>query len=521
MLSISNPRKGGSGGGYYLKYYNDHAKEKPLWSGRGAELLGLSKTPTEAEFNNLLNGFSPNGKAKLVQNAGAETRQGFWDLTFSVPKSVSVLWAMSSKKTRGTIEQAIEGALQKTLAQIERSAGFSRRGKGGKELVQAALTFALFFHATSRAEDPQIHWHCLLVNVGIREDGTTGALYTNPLFEQKVKFGGFFQRELERELGSRLGVEIERETVGFHVKGVPKEVCEDFSKRRKDVEAELTRSGKRGGEAAKAAAIKTRGKKKHTDLEELSKLWQRMGEAHGFGTEQAEALIEKGRLRRDSNEYRADTQEEKKHESAKKEKEEFSRSEQDRREEKTPSSDTERQQPRSHAHGTSKHRQTGNIKQFERELRAATDKIFPENQKRDRILAMAKRIGARNQVFDSEVIERTIEKLRLPIHRALYRVEWRQPVPDSPVRRIREFRLPRVVLLNRPRRWGKILSELPIPRFGKPTAELRVQKRKLFRKAPAWSPLSKLELLALKFGPVRERPAHTAPPPQLEPERNR
>jgi hypothetical protein len=47
----------------------------------------------------------------LVQNAGHPKRDAAWDLTFSAPKSVSVLWALVPEPIRQQIEQAHQAAV--------------------------------------------------------------------------------------------------------------------------------------------------------------------------------------------------------------------------------------------------------------------------------------------------------------------------------------------------------------------------------------------------------------------------
>jgi len=487
MLSISNPKRGGSGGGYYFKYYTEHSVQNPKWAGTGASLLNLPEFVERDHFDNLLNGYSPDGKFKLVQNAGADSRQGFWDLTFSVPKAVSVLWAGATEEVRSQLDAAIENSVLATLRQIEEAAGFSRRGKGGSQIVPAALTFALFQHISSRAEDPQVHWHCVLVNVGVREDGTTGALYTERLFQEKMNAGSFFQAQLIHELESRFGLKIEKEAVGFHIAGVPKELCNVFSKRREEIVEVLNRTGKRDAKAAKAAAIETRGKKKHTKRAELLTLWGKTAQEFGFGPEKVHELLQKGLLRK--MEVRADQSHEQ------------SSAETEKRTDAGGSFGRKKDEPKR----ADREEDKGSLTAFEKELRSATDRIFPENQTRPRILRVAAQIGKKHGI-DPKTQARAVGKLQLPIHRRFYRIEWRPLFPKAPQWSVvRQIRAPRVVVRNRPRRWSKIVWDRPLWRLGKPTAAIRLQERRLFPKAPGWSPLSKLALPALRLGAVRKQ----------------
>ena len=102
MLSISQPITGASCGDYYTSggggesYYVENQCDGK-WFGKGADKLNLKGRINAAEFQHLLSGFDPRGKRPLVLNAGHSKRQCGWDLTFSAPKSVSILWASEHK----------------------------------------------------------------------------------------------------------------------------------------------------------------------------------------------------------------------------------------------------------------------------------------------------------------------------------------------------------------------------------------------------------------------------------------
>ena len=98
MLSAAPIRGDGT---YYqqlaqTEYYTKGGEPPGQWVGTGAQRLGLvGQAITTQSLKNLLNGFSPSGEEKLVNNAGKKTRQKGYDFTFSAPKDVSVLWAAS------------------------------------------------------------------------------------------------------------------------------------------------------------------------------------------------------------------------------------------------------------------------------------------------------------------------------------------------------------------------------------------------------------------------------------------
>ena len=110
-------------------YYTSLAKEnyyisggEPLgkWIGKGAEKLNLPDIVEAKTFKNLLRGFDRTGQQKLVQNAGEENRRPGYDLTFSAPKSVSVLWSQANRPTQDMIQKAHFKAVQVAIDDRER-----------------------------------------------------------------------------------------------------------------------------------------------------------------------------------------------------------------------------------------------------------------------------------------------------------------------------------------------------------------------------------------------------------------
>ena len=281
-------------------YYLEHAEELGSWFGTGASLLGLKGELHAKQFQRVLRGFSPDGKHPLVQNAGGENRQAGIDLTFCAPKSVSVLWSLAPRNVRLIILAAHIAAVTSTLEYLEKVAGITRRGKAGTIKERAGLIFGLFLHTTSRLNDPHVHTHAFLVNVATRPDGTTGALWTKEIFRHKIRAGHLYRERLAQELGLRLGLKVEPENVGFHVQGVPRELCRNQSKRRQSIERELLDAGKAGAKAAKEAAVNTRPKKVNVRAEVLFETWSREAELVGWGRKQAETLLENAYRNKDS-----------------------------------------------------------------------------------------------------------------------------------------------------------------------------------------------------------------------------
>ena len=118
MLSISKSFKGAGGAEYFLNLAKEdyflRGKEPPgFWLGHGAGALDLSGKVEGDAFRNLLRGFSRDRSRRLVHNAGSPKRRAGWDLTWSVPKSVSVAWSQASPEVSAAIEAALRAAVRR------------------------------------------------------------------------------------------------------------------------------------------------------------------------------------------------------------------------------------------------------------------------------------------------------------------------------------------------------------------------------------------------------------------------
>jgi conjugative relaxase-like TrwC/TraI family protein len=284
-------------GEYYLSlgredYYTKGGEPPGRWFGKGASDLELAGRVDPETLRNLFAGYDRNGFA-LIQNAGKDNHQPGWDLTFSAPKSLSVMWSQADQETRKLIEKCHTQAVNQAVSLLEDEIGLTRRGRAGERDEKAHLVFAAFDHGTSRAQDPQLHTHVLLMNIGVRQDGTTGTIVSQPFYDWKLTGGALYRAELTRQLATQLGLEFERVGTCFDVKGVDQKLMHEFSKRREEILAELAHSGRSGAVAASIAALETRAVKGHVARERLFEMWQETGAAFGFSQAEVAKLIGK------------------------------------------------------------------------------------------------------------------------------------------------------------------------------------------------------------------------------------
>lgn len=313
MLSIQPVAAGGDYHAYLKSEYYLGETRVGQWLGRGAKALGLTGDVSEPAFARLLDGFGPDSKA-LVQNAGVHSgklnREPGWDLTFSAPKDVSVLWAVADLKTREAIGRCHAAAVDQAVEYLEAVAAFSRQKVAGSPKpvpVPAKLVIASFGHGASRERDPQLHTHCVVFNVGVRENGSTGALLSRPnqLYRHKMAAGALYRATLAAELRRELGVNVIPEKHAFRIEGVPAELSREFSKRRRQIEKELAKHGTQSAEASSVASKHTRRDKSVVPSENLFQTWREVAASFGLTPQAVTKLL--GRSQPDHDRERTAT----------------------------------------------------------------------------------------------------------------------------------------------------------------------------------------------------------------------
>lgn len=286
MLSIGNGKAW-----YYANlaqrddYYQQGVEPPGQWHGKGAAEFGLTGEVAKQDFYALAAGYDPKSADKLVHHAGTERRRALWDFTFSAPKGVSVWWAQADEKTRERISACQERAVRQTLDYIEEKGLVgTRKGGTGKETDPCnKLTWSLYEHSTSRAQDAELHTHATLLNVGINQDGQTRTLDPAAAVKNKMLLGAGYRANLSQELQKEFGVEIERLPKGmFDVAGVPEELKADHSTRRQQILDAMKAEGARGAKAASKFTLTTRQVKEYRPREELFKEWAERGKEFGF-----------------------------------------------------------------------------------------------------------------------------------------------------------------------------------------------------------------------------------------------
>src|SRR6185437_5226236 len=277
MIRISQQDSAAGAKRYYAvaDYYSEGQELVGSWGGKGASRLGLSGTVDQFSFERLCDNLHPRTGEPLTVRTRAERRVGY-DFTFSVPKSVSLLYALSGDQD---IMAAFRGAVAETMREIEAEMK-TRVRMGGKDedRITGNMTWAEFIHTTSRPvdglPDPQLHAHVFVFNT------------TWDLEEKRWKAGQF--RELKRDapyfqaafrvrLANRfqdIGFGVERKRDDFEIAGIPADVLKRFSRRTALIEKKAAELGITDPNRKGELGAETREKKGSAlSLEALRKEW--------------------------------------------------------------------------------------------------------------------------------------------------------------------------------------------------------------------------------------------------------
>jgi conjugative relaxase-like TrwC/TraI family protein len=290
------------------EYYTGAGEAPGVWVGSGVESLGLVGEVEPADLRSVLAGLAPGtGLTPNGTTLRAHPRRvpGF-DLTFSVPKSVSVAYALADRRVQHLIVTACEAALAETLGWLEREACLVRRGTnkaenretwgaawGTRRMVARGIVGAAYRHRTSRAGDPHLHWHVLVANIAQGIDGRWSALDGRAIYDTARTGGAVFQAAMRRKLTAALGVEwgpVHEDAA--EIAGIPHAALREFSQRHEQIAEWLADAAEAGPAAAAVAQRATRARKQTpADFSAVEADWHARAEATGWGPVELEQLL--------------------------------------------------------------------------------------------------------------------------------------------------------------------------------------------------------------------------------------
>lgn len=265
------------------------------WNGELSQVLGVNGAVEAQDLTQLLHGRSPIGevlvnKTQLYQQqdnarsqgkSGPRERAGL-DLTCSAPKSVSIQALVFGDRQ---LEAVHRYATEQMLRFLEENYACTRiRQNGQRQRVQTGqLAIAQFHHDSSRALDPQLHSHNLILNLQQRPDGKWQSLDNEAIYRARTQLGRLYRQELARAVQA-LGYEVEATDSrhGFwELKGYTRQQLEQFSKRTQQIQVV---AGMDATSEQKAWITMTSGRQEKQLLsrQQLQDLWQQEAMAAGI-----------------------------------------------------------------------------------------------------------------------------------------------------------------------------------------------------------------------------------------------
>lgn len=280
-------------------YYAEGGQAPSEWQGSGAQALNLSGAVDREQFIMLLEGKVAGLELGTMRDGAWEHRPG-WDLTFSAPKSVSIMAEVAGdRRLVAAHERAVRTALG--LAESHLSATRLREDGSVRREATGNLVIATFRHGTSRALDPQLHSHNIILNMTQDDAGQWRSLEPRAFYQLQKQLGAIYRQELADEV-QRLGYQIDRgQESTFEIAGIDEATLDAFSQRSAAIEARLAERGTSREEASAAEkqviALDTRLAKEAVPHAELICDWREAADADGWDEEARRGLVAQAEAR--------------------------------------------------------------------------------------------------------------------------------------------------------------------------------------------------------------------------------
>jgi conjugative relaxase-like TrwC/TraI family protein len=243
MMSVAPVASAGDAASYYGNsdnyYFLASWRVNGLAKGQRTGLEGKVRSDT---LTAVLEGRLPDGSRLGKEINGNHVHRPGHDLTFSAPKSVSILALIGGDKA---MLEAHQHAVRVAASYVEKLISARETVDGKTSIVQTGkMVAALFTHDTSRNLDPQVHTHMLVANMtelngkwkALATDKIHDAGFIETVMKMQVTLGKIYRHTLREDVEA-LGHEVEE--VGPHgmweIKGVPAEIREEYSSRGREV----------------------------------------------------------------------------------------------------------------------------------------------------------------------------------------------------------------------------------------------------------------------------------------------
>ncbi|HHP0598401.1 TPA: MobF family relaxase, partial [Vibrio harveyi] len=261
----------------------------------------LNKTVEQETLESVLSG---NLGDETIKGKREKHKSGF-DLTFSAPKSLSVL-ALIGGDNR--LIEAHNNAVKFALTELEKDVAQVKvtHEKGVQEYENTdSMLFAVVRHKTSRENDMQVHSHALAANMTRDQEGDLRALSTSlkqkggvingtgeRIYHFQKYYGILYQSQLAKE-AQELGYTTRGVGNGqFEITGVPQPILDASSTRKQQIDQRTLDLGFESRAAKDVANLDTRKSKTYQSNDSLNKQWQNTVREQGYEPSQLVGLAQ-------------------------------------------------------------------------------------------------------------------------------------------------------------------------------------------------------------------------------------
>lgn len=277
MIRVSQQNSAEGAKRYYASadYYLDGQELVGLWGGKGAALLGLSGRVEKQAFEQLCDNLDPRTGLPLTVRTRSERTVGY-DFTFSVPKSVSLLYGLTGDEHLLT---AFREATAQTMREMEAEMKTRvRRGGVEENRTTRNMVWAEFIHTTSRpvdgVPDPHLHAHVFVFNATKDQEENR---WKAGQFRELKRDAPYFQAAFRVRLANRLqdlGYGVVRKRDDFEIAGIPTDLLKRYSRRTALIEKLAQERGITDPDRKAELGAETREHKgKNLSQDELRREW--------------------------------------------------------------------------------------------------------------------------------------------------------------------------------------------------------------------------------------------------------
>lgn len=280
MLNVTAQKSAQGAKDYFARsdYYSEGAELVGHWGGKGAVLLGLSGEVQETAFHRLCDNLHPHKTGEQLTKITRDNRRVGYDFTWSAPKSVSVVEALTGD---GRITEAFRESIRETMGEVEAELETRVRKKGQDTTRNSGnWAYAEFIHKTSRPVNgvvcPQLHAHCFAFNATLDpiENEFKAADFS------RIKSEGYYWQAVQQARFAKklqeIGYSTRKTKDAFEIAGIPQSAIEKYSLRKNLIDRVAEKLGITDPKAKARLGATTREAKDHSvPYKDLLEMWDK------------------------------------------------------------------------------------------------------------------------------------------------------------------------------------------------------------------------------------------------------